>query len=463
MCYEGCSVREYSLENTTRKSLGTPKRKEHMPRRMRHVLGVASVALIAWLVIAPEYAQSRDDRLWFERVETAEALRGTEVKITVGNPLVDFIPVTVSLMQLDNLDNKAVPFSAERIRIVERTKVESNESQGKPKTLAFLVPSDIPLGRYRLTVKLKYKSDDKELDEVPVPVPVEGPFRVVTKDPIKITAVYPAVSYPVGKNKTFTFTVLGEGFSPLAADNVLIVEGRGKITVCADDNSETCGKIVVSDNAHELHFTSVPLPIYGPMKLRVRVGDRLSEQSAVFVVSQVSHAAPTLGAMLMVAIIAGLLWFFLRKITWRGVGGRLSRPLDALFLDPTTNTYSLSKAQFYAWTAAALYGYAYLTIARSLVQGVFEFAEMPENLPGIVGISAFTAVVAQGVGTTRPKGAGEVEPSLADFITTGGVVAPERLQFFAWTLIGVAAFLLLIVMRDPGVIQQLPTVPTGFL
>jgi len=65
------------------------------------------VALIAWLIIVPEHAQSRDDRPWFERVETTEALRGTEVKITVGNPLVDFFPVAVSLRQLDDLDSKA--------------------------------------------------------------------------------------------------------------------------------------------------------------------------------------------------------------------------------------------------------------------------------------------------------------------------------------------------------------------
>ena len=48
--------------------------------------------------------------------------------------------------------------------------------------------------------------------------------------------------------------------------------------------------------------------------------------------------------------------------------------LAALLLDPETDTFSLSKFQFYLWTLAGVFGYVFLTISRSLVQGVFQFA-----------------------------------------------------------------------------------------
>jgi hypothetical protein len=128
------------------------------------------------------------------------------------------------------------------------------------------------------------------------------------------------------------------------------------------------------------------------------------------------------------------------------------------------NTYSLSKLQFYAWTVAAIFGYLVLTLAQSLVQGKFVFADIPKNLPGIIFISAGTTAVAQGITAIRgAKGAGPIQPSLGDFVTTGGLVAAERFQFFIWTLVGVCTFLFLVVFSDPASISDLPAIPEGFL
>jgi hypothetical protein len=136
----------------------------------------------------------------------------------------------------------------------------------------------------------------------------------------------------------------------------------------------------------------------------------------------------------------------------------------ALFLDKETATYSLSKFQFYLWTAVSVFGYVYLEASTCIVQGVWKFIDIPSNLPSIVFISASTGALAQFVTAQRgPKGAGEEHPSLADFVSSGGVISAERVQFFIWTILGVAVFLWLVILQDPASISSLPTVPDGFL
>jgi hypothetical protein len=56
-----------------------------------------------------------------------------------------------------------------------------------------------------------------------------------------------------------------------------------------------------------------------------------------------------------------------------------------------------------------------------------------------------------------------VEPSYADFISSGGMVTGDRFQFFIWTLVGFLGFLLLVLLADPSTLKELPDVPQGFL
>jgi hypothetical protein len=138
--------------------------------------------------------------------------------------------------------------------------------------------------------------------------------------------------------------------------------------------------------------------------------------------------------------------------------------LTALFLDRETATYSLSKFQFYIWTAVSVMAYLYLAASRAFVQGVWTFIAIPENLPGIVFISGATGVMAVVATNSRgPKGAGDVHPSLADFVCSGGVVAVERVQFLIWTIIGALMFLWLSLVQTPVSILELPKVPESFL
>lgn len=138
--------------------------------------------------------------------------------------------------------------------------------------------------------------------------------------------------------------------------------------------------------------------------------------------------------------------------------------ISALFLDKETNTYSLSKLQFYAWTFVAAFGYINLIISRNFYQNFTGLPPVPAGLPGIVAIAAGTAVGAQVIsGINGPKGAGQTKPSLADFVTTGDVVAAERVQFFVWTLVGALAFFVIIWVADPRAMTDLPEVPWSLL
>jgi hypothetical protein len=169
-----------------------------------------------------------------------------------------------------------------------------------------------------------------------------------------------------------------------------------------------------------------------------------------------------LGITLALALlIYGLLYAAGKTMQQRSGKGYL---LTALFLDEETQTYSLSKCQFYAWTFASVLGYVFFAVARSVVQGSPEFPDIPGNLPGILLFSAGTSVLSTGITSTKgSKGAGEVHPTLADFITTGGVVAPERLQFVVWTVTGIFSFLTIVFQSDPLTVSTLPTIPAGFL
>jgi hypothetical protein len=335
----------------------------------------------------------------------------------------------------------------------------------------FAVPSDLPLGRYRVRVEFKMNGKDVPFAAAMPPDAMLTVFSDSGKSELKITAVSPLVSYPKPlesdpKKDVYGFQVIGDGFSVKPADNFLIVN-QAEVAVCWEPYKDCKpeqpqGKVV---SRHQLEFANWNIPALnrGVGKMQIRVGQTYSEPFD-FTLSPVDSGLPkwlSIGAVVaLFAIVLLMLSRGYRNI----VEGRKYSILSALFLDAETDTYSLSRLQFFIWTAVGMVGYLYLLLSRSLVQGKLEFVDVPAGLPGIIMIAAGTTVLAQGITKSKgPKGSGEVHPSLSDLISTGGVVVPERFQFFVWTIIGAAVFVYLVFQHDPGTIKDLPQVPSGFL
>jgi hypothetical protein len=162
-------------------------------------------------------------------------------------------------------------------------------------------------------------------------------------------------------------------------------------------------------------------------------------------------------------IVAGIVVFLASRLRPLNIDNS-KYLITALFIDKETNTYSLSKLQFYMWTFVAVFGYIQLLIARWWIQGQAGLPPLPSGLPGIVGLAAGTSVGSQLVtGMNGPKGAGQLKPSIADFVTSGEAVAADRVQFLVWTIVGTVGYLVVLTSIDPRVLVELPEVPFSIL
>jgi hypothetical protein len=272
------------------------------------------------------------------------------------------------------------------------------------------------------------------------------------------------------KVETVSVVLHGSGFQVVnPSDNAIWIDGVRQTRVVWDSCSLNLnlgarntpqplaihGEVI---SAEEIRLCSVPVPESGSIQLTVGYGDTQSQPK---VLRAFSLGRPTVATISgVIALVLALLPLWLLSSLQRAY-----RIADSdyrwrlVFLDPETDTYSLSKLQFYLWTVAALFSYAYLFISRVMVQFA-PWPDVPGSLPGIILVAAGTAVTSEVITVTKgSKGAGEEKPSWADFITSGGVVAADRLQMFLWTLFGVGAFLYAVLQLMPGTITDLPAIP----
>lgn len=335
---------------------------------------------------------------------------------------------------------------------------------GDKKSFIFAIPANLALGNYNVKVDINLKGH-------PVPfrpkLPPEATLTVYSEagnTTPKIVAISPILGYP--DKDLYGFKVVGEGFSKKGIDNGLVIN-HGEIAVCWEESREKCepkkvwGK-AISDR--ELEFKGIPQEHQGLNGIQIRVGQQDSNAFDI-TLSRVSRSTPIIATVIVFGLLAALLLYIVsRGLVTREIAGQKYGVIQSLLLDKETDTYSLARFQFYVWTAAAILGYLYLLLSRSLVQWKLEFVDVPSGLPGIIMISASTAILAQGITNSKgPKGSGEVHPTIADLVTSGGLAVPERFQFLLWTVLGAIVFVFLVFASDPGMIKDLPTIPPGFL
>ena len=420
--------------------------------RLKSPLSLVSFTVLLWVFAFPLGAQNTLPRL--TKMETNQVSRGASVSFTGENFPKD--SESMSLLLDGEKQGSALLVSDDG------------------KSVLFKIPPNTRLGARQVTVSFRL-TDDRVIPLAPKS-PSDGVLTVVSESGQKspeIQAVTPRPSYPTTKArvKTYGLSVIGRNFSERGPDNHLFFVGHGPVKVCwkqdqQDVNclSDTSAAIGQVESSRQLKFERIPARYRTATQIRIGVGDKDSPPFEVQL-SSVKRGWPYGIAIGTVAVLFGLVLLIL--VSFRAkhkVWGRQFNLLTSLFIDKETDTYSLSRFQFYLWTGVAILGYVYMLVSRTLVQGEIEFLDIPEGLPGIVFLSAATTGIAAGVAAAKgPMGAGSVQPSFADFFTHGGAVVPERLQFFIWTILGAAVFLFTVFVQDPGSIEDLPAVPDGFL
>jgi hypothetical protein len=371
------------------------------------------------------------------------------------------------------------------------------------KTLTFDLPASVKEGNYQLTVQLgDPKNPEKKVsvtDRLLVsksagntpsqPAEPAQPAKS-PEAPVTITAVLAKSRYPNEEHRSgYDFEIDGTNFGKNLADNHVLINGYElKLTECppgsypslpilstksGTDNKQEpirqydgClrttepGKLIVE--GYQPSEETTP-----PLKVAVRVGD--SDKPVVaadtLLFSRVSKPSLRVYAVGSFLLIIGILFFLVRTgVKLRQRDDASFNSLMAFLVDKDTNSYSLSKFQLTLFTLVTIFGYIYIFVCRLFVQWKFELPAVPENLPTMLAVSVGTTVAAAGIGARiGGKGAGAQSPTLADMVSSGGVVMGERFQFFLWTIVSSMAVLALILASDPATIDQLPKIPEGML
>jgi hypothetical protein len=389
-------------------------------------------------------------------INPKEAARGTVVTVTGSNfKASDGLLDQVNLCHIQQDDCKE-PISV--------TAYDVNSE-----SLKFVVSNAVPVDEYK--IQLGHRND-------PSFVRLAPDTFVVAPTKVELAGIDPATSFPNEEGGTFSVTLLGSGFSTgnHVRENVLRIAGKPELHLCPILGSDTreqadekCPAMVrvntTLSNERTLVLSGIPAEYSGIRQAQVVVGQRASNLENV-TFSRVGRWLPllvsVLGSAAVIGLVLGTFYYFKRHR--KTPGGTTLGFVSGLLLDEDTNTYSLSKAQFFIWTLVSVLGYLYLTTARSMVQGQVELSDIPTNLATILGLATGTGILAMGISNTKgSKGSGETAPLASDLITSGGVVAPERLQFLVWTIIAAFGFLALTYSVSPADITELPTIPEGIL
>ncbi len=320
--------------------------------------------------------------------------------------------------------------------------------------LTITLPADLDPGSYYFTL------GDKD-------IVVPGSI-MIAPERIKLISIHPSVAYR-SKSDDFNFDMVGENFSTNPRNDDVTIAGRGSVVRNYGASESDCqGKegCLWVENERLMHIVGYHAERYqGIVKIGVRVGNVAAADEKPLILAR--YSGPVV--VLMSAAATGILFWFVYYIVAKGlaknkVGNKRLQLLQTFIFDPQTNSYSLSKFQLMMFSATFIFGYVYVLLSRLLVQWQFSLPDVPATIAGLLGVSGGTVIAAVGLTSAHgSKGAGLQTPTGADLISTGGVVVPERFQFFVWTIIACGGFTALLIGQDPGRLSNFPDLPTGLL
>ena len=290
----------------------------------------------------------------------------------------------------------------------------------------------------------------------------------------EIESILPKVIYPTSRG--YDLELLGDDTLArfkaselgLRINGVLVPVAKAITDHKGGLTAEACGGLwpCLIQNWRTLHVYGLSLQgrhLHRPLTISVEA-DQLLSLPRPLTLSCVSRSVPIAISFLALALSAAgvviLSGPIARRIT---IQGRACTVTEFLLADPRTKSYSLSKFQLLLWLAASVMAYSYLSVCQFLVQWRWVLPEVPDGLPALLGLATTTAALSIGAtGLKGSKGAGAIGPTFGDFITNGGVFAPERLQFFLWTLIGAIGFVAATLSQDPATADSLAEIPQNF-
>ncbi len=344
------------------------------------------------------------------------------------------------------------------------------------KSVKFLVPLSHQPGTYRVRI------DPYELD---------GETHLFANRELVIKRATPAIAalsdstlYPAGalQDTYSTLQIFGNDFAGNAETNsaedgavhpleknIIRVNGV-RLRECSDlSKSPYCVKSFSrSGDPTTITIDGISRSLVGKVKLDVQVENEVSK-SVDLLLSHSPRYAPRVIATVVLGLVLLLSIWASRKKTSAPSGTPTTPTANiprwkTIFVEFGSNTYSLSRLQLVIWTCVALFGWVYLSVARSLVQATVTFSDIPSGLASVLAVSVGTSITAGGIAAIKgEKSAGPFSPTFSDFFSVGGVIAPERAQFFLWTIVGAVGFIVYTLALDPASIQNLPTLPDGFL
>lgn len=289
----------------------------------------------------------------------------------------------------------------------------------------------------------------------------------------------PQTVFPGSGGYTVVFPWVQNGAKegdPLAGANLLFGDGTGpggELPLCGPNVKppQPCFQSAIAGPSGNTVVSGIPTSYTGLQSVTLRVGAAPQQKLDVTFASMSWDDVIFWASVLTIAL--AVLSFWLAATVKVGAPNGTRRSLLSLFLiDQDSNSYSLSKAQLYLWLFASVFAYIYLALSRYFVQGLSGIVDVQLAVPtqastivgGAMTLALGTTVLSTGIKSLAGgKGSGEFGPGWSDLITSGGVVAPERVQFLLWTIIAIVYYIGITVSMSPVMIATLPVIPPTLL